>query len=143
MAERLRSGRSRVIVRLGIPLLIVTVLTLAALWRVARTPVATDEPATVAMASGQTITLAGVEVRQLTSRRTFWLGSPDEVPTFVALDREAPAELEPGRRVTVRGVIEPAPSVDEARERWGINAATARMVRERGLYLRAESLTLN
>jgi hypothetical protein len=136
MAERRRRRRAAV---LAVPAVIVAVLALAALWQVGSPP--DGEPGaagTIGLNPDRRASLERVQVRQLTSERTFWAGSLDEEPIFIASDR--PVHLEPGSEVAIEGRVEAAPEVDAARQRWGIDEATARAVRERGVYVRASRI---
>jgi hypothetical protein len=123
-----------------VPALIVTVLALAALWRVGTPPEGEPGAAgTIGLNPDRRALLERVQVRQLTSEHTFWAGSLDDEPVFIASDR--PVRLEPGSAVTIEGRVEAAPEVEAARRRWGIDEATARAVRERGVYVRATRIT--
>jgi hypothetical protein len=133
MAERSRRRRAVV---LGVPAVIVAVMALAALWRIG-TP-RNGEPGaagTIGLNADRRASLERVQVRQLTSDRTFWAGALDEEPVFVVSER--PLRLEPGSEVTVIGRVESAPSIDVARREWHVDEATARAVRERGVYVKA------
>ena len=137
MPQRKRRRRAAV---LGVPAAIVAVLALAALWRVGTPP--DGEPGaagTIGLNPDRRASLERVQVRQLTSEHTFWAGALDDEPVFVVADR--PLRLEPGSEVTIEGRVEAAPDVDAARRRWGIDEATARAVRERGVYVRASRIT--
>lgn len=128
--------RRRRAVVLGVPAVVVGLLALMALWRVGAPR--DGEPGaagTIGLHPDRRATLAGVEVRQLTSDRTFWAGSIEDAPVFVVMDRAM--RLEPGARVTVEGRVAAAPDVEQATREWGIDEATARAVRERGVYLLA------
>jgi hypothetical protein len=136
MVERKRRRRAVV---LGVPAVIVAVLALAALWRVGAPP--DSEPGaagTIGLNPDRRASLERVQVRQLTSERTFWAGTPDEEPVFVVSDR--PLRIEPGSEVTIEGRVEAAPATDVARREWDIDEATARAVRERGVYVRASRI---
>jgi hypothetical protein len=156
-----RQGRRRAVVTLGIPGLIVAILTVVALWRVGRAPVA-EQPHSIGTTgevarhepggmlaplttlaevlgentAGREASLENVEVRQLTSARTFWAGRIDDRPVFVVLASADP-RIQPGGRVTIVGTVAPAPASAEARREWGLDEATARAVEEGGVYLRA------
>jgi hypothetical protein len=137
MVQRRRRQRAAV---LGVPVVIVAVLALAALWRVGTPP--DGEPGaagTIGLNPDRRASLERVQVRQLTSDHTFWAGSRDEEPVFVVSDR--PFRVEPGSEVTIEGRVEAAPDIDAARRQWGIDEATARAVRERGVYVRASKIT--
>jgi hypothetical protein len=162
MSEQMRpERRRRTAVRLGIPVLIVGVLTLVALWRIAPPPPAEPavgtagresrvlEPLTrlsdvlTANAVGRRASLEDVPVRHQTGRSTFWVGGPDHDLVFVVLDEPARGRArvpDPGTRVTLAGAVEPVP--DDPSRAWAVDPITARMVRERGVYLRATEMTL-
>jgi hypothetical protein len=165
MAEQIRPGRQRrrAVARLGVPGLIVAMLTLVALWRIG--PPASDEPGAVgtkggdggvlepltrladvltANALGRRASLENVPVRQLTSESTFWAGELDGDPVFVVLDKAtspAARAFQPGTRVTLVGTVEPVPDPEEAARAWGVDQATVKAVRDIGVYLRATQVT--
>ena len=150
-------------VRLGIPALVVAGLAMVALWRVGEPentpdPVATtgSQPGSRAPATpdtplnrladlltdnaiGRQASLEGVEVRQVTSDRTFWVGDINEPPAFAVLDpdvkRRGMTTLTPGTSVTLIGLVRPAPAPEEAMRQWKVDAATARALQERGTYV--------
>lgn len=158
MAEQMRPGRRRAVARLGVPGLIVAVLTLVALWRVGPPPdehraastadrdTARLEPLTTLAdvlaenAVGRRASLRNVPVRQLTSDSTFWAGEVDADPVFVVVERNARRQrrvFEPGTRLTLVGTVEPAPDPREAMRAWRVDGSTARAVKDAGVYLRA------
>ena len=133
--------RPRKAVRIGVPALVIGLLTLAALWRVGTTP-----KATVAVAPAvRPATLQDVRIRSLPSPRTAWVdagagigaGQPDDV--FVVLDpdvkRPADLEWEPGIRVTLIGIVRPVPATADAIRQWSIDDSTAMELTRRGTYL--------
>lgn len=152
-------ARRRAVVRLGVPALIVAGLALVALWRVGPPVRESDQVATTGSAApgaravpltklaelltenaiGREASLEAVEVRQITSPRTFWVGAIDEEPAFAVLDpdvrRTASAPVAPGARVTLIGLVRPAPDPNQAMKQWNIDAATARSLQERGTYV--------
>ena len=138
MAERVKRRRRRSVV-LGVPAAIVAVLAIIALWRVGA-PVDREPGAagTMGINEKREASLASIEVRQLTSDRTFWAGEIDEQPVFVVSAR--PIRLEPGSHVSIVGHLEPAPPVDVAQREWRVDEATARAVEKLGTYLRARSI---
>ena len=146
-------------VRLGIPALIVAGLAMVALWRVgapaADVPTVgttgTAEPARaepltriadllVENVAGRQASLEGVRIETVTSPRTFWIGGDDQ-RAFVVLDpdvkRSAELRIEPGARVTLIGMVRPAPPIDQAMQQWSIDAVTAESLRRAGTYLHA------
>jgi hypothetical protein len=146
-------------VRLGVPALVVAVLAVAALWRVGRAPeehesdaVATTGPVakisepvkTVAEllssnAVGREASLEDVTIRERVGERFYWIGTGDQRPVFVVLDpdvkRTTATTLRPGARVTLVGLVRPAPTQAEAEQRWHIPAAAAALVADSGTYL--------
>jgi hypothetical protein len=137
MIERKRRRRAVV---LGVPAVIVAALALAALWRVGMPP--TGEPGaagTIGLNPDRRASLPHVQVRQMTSDRTFWVGALDDDPIFVVSDR--PVHLEPGADVTIEGRVQAAPDVETARRQWNVDEATARAVHQRGVYVRASRIT--
>jgi hypothetical protein len=138
MAERKRRRRAVV---LGVPAIIVAVMTIVALWRLGTPPAGEPGAAgTIGLNPDRQATLERVEVRQLTSDRTFWAGPVEEDPVFVVSDQ--PVRFEPGTEVTVAGRVEAAPAVEVARRKWGVDEATARAIHARGVYVRASRITI-
>jgi hypothetical protein len=90
-------------------------------------------------AVGRDAVLEGIEVRERTSLRTFWVGDTDRERVFVVLDpnlkREGAARVATGERLTLVGLVHPSPPASEAVTRWGIDASTAQSVADRGVYL--------
>lgn len=151
-------------VRLGVLSLVVAGLALVALWRVGETENTPDEVATTGVpapaapdtpltkladlladnAVGREASLEDVEVRQITSDRTFWVGEIDEMPAFVVLDPDVKriGALLPkaGARVTLIGLVRPAPSPETAMRQWEIDAPTARALLEVGTYVHVTEL---
>jgi hypothetical protein len=141
VAEVVKPRRRRAVV-LGVPAAIVAVLALIALLRIGgpgeREPGAAG---TMGVNADREASLASIEVRQLTSDRTFWAGAIDEEPVFIVSER--PVTLTPGVRVAVVGRMQPAPRIEVAQRQWKIDEATARAVQDIGSYLRATSITVS
>lgn len=156
--------RPRKAVRIGVPVLVIGLLALAALWRVGapadarRTgtppsgPAAALEPLTriteVAGATGvlRKASLENVRVRELPSPRTAWIDSgsaplaaPSTERVFAVLDPDVkrPANLawQPGVRVTLIGLVRPSPTAADAVRQWNIDEATASELQQRGTFL--------
>jgi hypothetical protein len=137
MAEPRR--RRRRAVALGVPALVLALLTIVALWRVGAPR--SGEPGsagTMGLDVDRRASFERITVRQLTSSRTFWAGSLDEEPVFVVVNQ--PLHLEPGNDVAIEGQVEPAPPVEVARREWNVDEPTARAVLERGVYVRARAV---
>jgi hypothetical protein len=151
------------VVRLGVPALIVAGLTLVALWRVGAPsgpttnaapggsarqaplgPLTTLAEILAANSVGRRASLENVPVRQITSARTLWIGPEDDRPVFVVLDpdvrRHDGVQLTQGGRVTLIGLVRPAPPADNAARQWDLDADTARMVEDGGTYLHATEI---
>ena len=154
-------ARRRNVVRLGVPALIVAGLAIVALWRVSapsgdaainadrstapaspvsRAPLTAIADLLVANAAGRQASLESVRVDTITSPRTFWIGSGSE-RAFVVLDpnvKRAPdTPIAPDARVTLIGMVRPAPAAAQAIKQWAIDGATAQALLERGTYLHA------
>jgi hypothetical protein len=154
-------ARRRVAVRLGIPALIVALLAMVALWRIGPPPDARETAATTgtsapekpavalplttlaealtANAVGREASLEDVEIRQVVSKRTFWIGSGAEETAFAVLDPDvkridAP-RMAPGARVTLIGMVRPAPDPEQSIAQWKIDSGTAKLLQERGTYV--------
>jgi hypothetical protein len=83
--------------------------------------------------------------------RTFWVGPSEDQQLFVVLDEEpsptSPTEgqvdVNPGQRVSITGVVQEVPPMDEARESFELDEDnTARLAEER-VYLAAEQVEVN
>jgi len=135
-------------------------LAIAALWRVGPPPkesaspvgtagsgaakVLTEPIRTVAEllshnAVGREASLEHVTIRERVGDRYFWIGSGDERPVFVVLDpdvkRNSAITLRAGARVTLIGIVRPAPKALEAQQQWHVTAATGILIEESGTYL--------
>lgn len=147
--------RGRRAVRLGIPALIVGVLTFAALWRVGSTGPSRSDPATgqkpaplpaitelnevmATSAIGRRASLENVAIREVPSARTLWIGTGSD-RVFVVLDpdvkRSHEARLVEGARVTLIGLVRPSPAADVAIRQWSLDPATAQTVQQAGTYV--------
>jgi hypothetical protein len=153
--------RRRNVVRLGVPGLIVAGLAVVALWRVgapANDPravgttgraAAPSRPLTAivevlsANAVGRQASLERVAIREVTSPRTFWIGTGEE-SSFVVLDpdvkRSPDTRITRGARVTLIGLVRPAPVPAVAVRQWNIDPATADFVKQRGTYVHATEI---
>ena len=144
-------------VQIGIPVLLLGVLTFAALWRLgtpgareatgdtAATPVPLPPVETAAevllpTSIGRQASLDDVRVLGVPSARTLWIGD-DSVRVFVVLDpdvkQRAAAPVTEGARVSLVGLVRRAPGPDVAVRQWSIDAETAETVRDGGIYLHA------
>ena len=145
-------------VRLGVPALLVAILTLIALWRVAA-PVAPAGDSTgptplgplTRMAEvlgensiGRQATLENVVVREVSSPRTLWIGTGDE-RVFVVLDPDLKnpesIAVQAGSRLNLLGLVRAAPTEEAAMRQWALDAATAKAVREHGTYLHVTEIS--
>jgi hypothetical protein len=146
-------------VKLWIPALVVAVLAVIALWRVGPPPgraavVGTTgsspekvlgEPIKTAgellskNTVGREASLEHVQVRELVGNRALWIGSGEDHPVFAVLDpdvkRDGRAELRAGARVTLVGIVRPAPKAADAERQWHVPAAQAELVEQSGTYL--------
>lgn len=156
--------RPRKAVRIGLPILVIGLLALAALWRVgapaddARQDAAGGrregplEPLTritdVSAATSvlRKASLENVRVIGLPSERTAWidagsapLASPSAERVFAVLDpdvqRAADVPWQADARVTLIGLVRPSPPAAEAIRQWKIDDQTAAELEQRGTYL--------
>ena len=163
--------RPRKAVRIGVPILVIGLLALAALWRIGAPadarragtppsgPAATFEPLTriadVAAATGvlRKASLENVRIRELPSPRTGWIDSgsaplaaPSTERVFAVLDPDVkrPANLtwQPGVRVTLIGLVRPLPPPAEAIRQWNIDETTAAELQQRGTYLHVTEIRI-
>jgi hypothetical protein len=137
MAEVVKRRRRPAVV-LGVPAIIVAVLAIIALMRIGGPREEPGATGTIGVNASREATLERIEVRQLTSDRTFWAGEIDEPPVFVVAPEKI--TIEPGAYVSVVGRVEPAPAIDVAAREWRVDEATARAVKEIGTYVRATSV---
>ena len=132
----------------------VTVLAILALWRVGG-PVASPQedagagarlgPLTAVAdlisrnAVGRQASLDRVEIREVTSPRTFWFGPEDREPVFAVLDpdvrRAGGAEIAAGASIALIGLVRPSPPAAQAIQQWQIDESTAQALEQRGIYL--------
>lgn len=150
--------RPRKAVRIGVPILVVGLLALAALWRVGAPPGTTRsgetalEPLTritdVATATGalRRASLENVRLVERPSERTAWIDS-GSAPLATDVTERVFAVLDPdvkrapgvawdvGSRVTLIGLVRPSPPAAEAMRLWQIDENTAAELQKRGTYL--------
>ncbi len=138
MADPSRTRRPSV--ALALPAVIAAALALVALWRIGA-PTNGERGAVGTMGTGDSrpATFEQVRLRQLTSGRTFWADEPGRDRLFVVSD--VPVQFVAGTELTISGRVEPAPDVEIARRAWEVDEATARAVREQGIYVRALRIT--
>ncbi len=78
-------------------------------------------------------------MREVLSRRAFWFGSTDTERSLAVLDpdvvRNGVTTLTTGMRVTLVGIVRPAPPANDAMQQWKIGEAAAQALAERGTYL--------
>jgi len=146
-------GRRPRAVRLALPATIVAILTFVALWRVTsptvpatggssqREPLAPLTRIVEVLTQnsiGRQASLEKVVIREVVSPRALWIGEDDQ-RVFVVLDPDVKnlsgVATSPGARVTLIGLVRAAPAENEAIAQWGLDAATAKAVHDRGTYL--------
>ena len=151
----------RAVVKLGIPTLVVAALAVIALWRVGVPPVRDSEVGTTGTgvpdrvtapltavaemltnnAVGREASLEHVTIRERVGDRCLWIGRGDERPMFAVLDEDVkvdtahPADLKAGLRVTLIGIVRPAPTAAEAVRQWHVSPATGMLIEEADTYL--------
>ena len=150
------SKRQRAL-RAGLPVLLVAALTFVALWRVTeRTPGTRTAPAPPegttplppltraadvisGSAVGRRAVLENVPIVAIPSARALWISADADRQVMAVLDPDVKqsheARLAAGARVTLIGLVRPAPAPDVAVRQWNVDAATARVVEQAGAYL--------
>jgi hypothetical protein len=107
-------------------------------------PLTTLADVLTANALGRQASLEHVRIKQIVTERTFWIGSgaketATEETAFAVLDpdvkRVDAPRIAPGVRVTLIGLVRPAPDPGQAISDWKIDAATAKTLQERGTYV--------
>jgi len=90
-------------------------------------------------AVGREASLERVNIRERVGDRFYWIGSGDERPVFAVLDpdvkRTTETTLRPGARITLIGIVRPAPTAQEAEQQWHVPAATGALIADSGTYL--------
>ena len=154
------SRKRRRAAQIGIPVLVVGLLTFVALWRIG-TPAPADSndlastgpvglpPLTTAAevliptSIGRRATLERVRILSRPSARTLWVGS-DAVRVFVVLDPDVKqsqdAPVTEGAPVTLIGLVRRTPSPDDAMRQWSLDPETAETIRDGGIYLHVTEL---
>jgi hypothetical protein len=144
-------------VRIGIPVLVVGGLTFVALWQVTSRPPAARTAAAPApggaplppltqaadvisgAAVGRRASRENVPILAMPSARSLWIAADTDRRVMAVLDpdvkRSHEARVAAGARVTLIGLVRPAPSADVAVRQWSIDAETARFVEQAGAYL--------
>jgi hypothetical protein len=149
------SRKRRRALQLGIPALVIGGLMFVALWRVGTPtarrsnntaaskpvplpPVATPAEVLLPTSIGRQASLENVRIMSVPSARTLWVGS-EAVRVFVVLDPDVKqsheARLSEGAHVSLIGLVRRAPAPAEAMRQWMLDAETAEIVRDGGIYL--------
>lgn len=96
--------------------------------------------------AGRQALFANVPVQSVVGDRGFWVGpSPDE-QLFVVIDEanagraEGAIQVTPGQTVTLGGVIEQLPSLDQAPPEWGLDASNSAALEGEQVYLHANQV---
>lgn len=101
-------------------------------------PVTTPAEVLLPTSIGRQASLENVRILSVPSARTLWTGS-EAVRVFVVLDpdvkRSHEARLSEGAHVSLIGLVRRAPSPADAMRQWMLDAETAEIVRDGGIYL--------
>ena len=88
---------------------------------------------------GRRASLENVQIREIPSARTLWVGGGGADRVFAVLDPDVKNSgqmaLVAGARVTLIGLVRPSPKADVAMRQWSLDPDTAHTVEEGGTYL--------
>ncbi len=99
---------------------------------------------------GKQAWLIDTEVQEVVGDRAFWIGSSsDQQRVLVVLEEdqddtraEWEVDVDEGQTLTITGVIETLPSVEVARQQWGLSEANAAELKNEEIYLSAEGASM-
>lgn len=95
---------------------------------------------------GQTASFANVQVQSVVGDRGFWVGPSAEQQLFVVIDEanagqsENRVQVQQGQNLTLSGVIEQLPPIDQAPAEWGLDASNSAALANQQVYLHARQV---
>lgn len=99
--------------------------------------------------AGQTASFSNVTVQSVVGDRGFWVGPSAEQQLFVVIDEanvgqaEGQIQVQPGQNLTLSGVIEQLPPLDQAPAEWGLDASNSAALANQQVYLHARQVVAN
>jgi hypothetical protein len=101
---------------------------------------------------GRQVDLQGetaAEVRSVVGDTTFWVGPSQDQQVFVVLSEEQDAagaegrvEVNEGQTVRLTGQVQQLPSIEEARQQWGLSEANTAELQNQEIYISAEQVEI-
>jgi hypothetical protein len=89
---------------------------------------------------GRQASFADVQVLNVSSDRAFWVGPDMQQQLLVVNESDGAVQVVPGQTVTVDGVIERLPAIDQAPDEWGLTAADGAALASQQVFLRARQV---
>jgi hypothetical protein len=93
--------------------------------------------------AGQQASFANVMVQSVAGDRGFWIGPDAEQQLFVVIDEanagrsENSVQIAPGQMLTLNGVLEELPPLDQIPPEWGLDAPNSAALDGEEIYLHA------
>ena len=95
------------------------------------------------MYAGRQASFANVKVQSVVGDRGFWIGPNARRQLFVVIDEanagqaENAVQVAPGQTLTVNGVLEELPPLDQAPAEWGLDDSSSAALANQQVYLHA------
>lgn len=107
--------------------------------------VAAADPAALV---GRRVELTDVTVRSVVGDKTFWVGPSDGQQAFVFLLEETSSnsavegqvDVNPGQQVSITGVVEKLPPLDQARQMFDLSSTNSGMLKNEQVYVVAKQV---
>ena len=96
--------------------------------------------------AGRSALSANVRVQSVVGDRGFWIGPDQTQQLFVVMNEgnvgqaEGQIQVEPGQTLTLNGVIEKLPPLDQAPAEWGLDASSGEALANQQVYLQANQV---
>lgn len=96
--------------------------------------------------AGRPALFANVRVQSVVGDRGFWIGPDQSQQLFVVMNEgnvgqaEGQIQVEPGQTLTLNGVIEKLPPLDQAPAEWGLDASSGEALANQQVYLQANQV---
>ena len=93
--------------------------------------------------AGRPASFANVKVQSVVGDRGFWIGPNTNQQLFVVIDEanvgqaENRVQIVPGQTLTLGGVIQKLPPLEQAPPEWGLNASNSAALANQQVYLHA------
>jgi len=91
--------------------------------------------------AGKEIQLQNVPVARVVNDHAFWAGTAGK-EVLVVLHRGLSAAVSPGQVVNVTGRVDTLPSLEQARQEWGLTSADIQKLQGKQIYIYAAGVTV-